>query len=216
MNSNIDLFNQIFPVACRYMRMDADRIEDSLKDKCKGIFDELMEYVVFKAYDLHVPVNDLYNLTGLKTGDSSDFDFYLNDCKDSIIIAATLGIGVDNHAKKMQRTDLSGAIIYDAMASALLEQLTDNYEFDLNLGPHTFRFAPGYGDIPLEINELIIDALALTKRIGINKTSDFLMLPQKSMITICGIGKTMAPTCGHCARLKSCSLRKDNLRCYSI
>lgn len=211
-----ELFNQVFPVACRYMRMDADKIDESLHYKCAGIFDELMEFVVFKAYNLHVSIEDIYNLTGLKPGDSEDFDFYLKDCKDSVIIASTLGIGVDNHAKKMQRTDLSGAVIYDSMASALLEQLTDNYEFDLNLGPHTFRFAPGYGDIPLEINELIIDALSLTKRIGINKTADYLMLPQKSMITICGIGKSMAPTCGHCVRFNSCSLRKGNQRCYSV
>lgn len=215
MNTDLTLFNQVFPIACSYMGMKLDQVDDSLHSKSVSLFNELMEYVAFKAYDLHISIEDIYRLTNLNPGDSADFDFYLNDCKDSIIIASTLGIAVDNHSKKLQRTDLSGAIIYDALASSLLEHLTNIYEEELNLGPHTFRFAPGYGDIPLEINEIIIDALSLTKRIGINKTADYLMLPQKSMITICGIGKTMAPVCGHCVRLNSCSLRKDNLRCYT-
>ena len=62
---------------------------------------------------------------------------------------------------------------------------------------------------------IIIDALSISKKIGIYKASNNMMLPQKSMITICGLGKEVAPTCAHCIRLKSCSLRKDNLRCYN-
>ena len=66
---------------------------------------------------------------------------------------------------------MSSAVIYDALASSYLEYLTDEYEESLNLGEHTFRFAPGYGDIPIKLNYIILDALSISKKIGIYKAA---------------------------------------------
>ena len=210
-----EIFNRIFPTACRYMRVNPLKVDEDFNERSLKVFDSLLENVRFKGQHEFISVEDLMNVDKELTAKSEDLTFYLEGCKDVVIFATTLGVNVDAYSKKLQANDMGLAVIYDALASALLEFMTDEYEDELNLGAHTFRFAPGYGDIPIALNYIIIDALSISKKIGIYKASNNMMLPQKSMITICGLGKEVAPTCAHCIRLKSCSLRKDNLRCYN-
>ncbi len=210
-----EIFNRIFPTACRYMRVNPLKVDEDFNERSLKVFDSLLENVRFKGQHEFISVEDLMNVDKELTSKSEDLTFYLEGCKDVVIFATTLGVNVDAYSKKLQANDMGLAVIYDALASALLEFMTDEYEDELNLGAHTFRFAPGYGDIPIALNYIIIDALSISKKIGIYKASNNMMLPQKSMITICGLGKEVAPTCAHCIRLKSCSLRKDNLRCYN-
>ena len=210
-----EIFNRIFPTACRYMRVNPLKVDEDFNQRSLKVFDSLLENVRFKGQHEFISVEDLMNVDKELTSKSEDLTFYLEGCKDVVIFATTLGVNVDAYSKKLQANDMGLAVIYDALASALLEFMTDEYEDELNLGSHTFRFAPGYGDIPIALNYIIIDALSISKKIGIYKASNNMMLPQKSMITICGLGKEVAPTCAHCIRLKSCSLRKDNLRCYN-
>jgi hypothetical protein len=210
-----EIFNRIFPTACRYMRVNPLKVDEDFNERSLKVFDSLLENVRFKGQHEFISVEDLMNVDKELTSRSEDLTFYLEGCKDVVIFATTLGVNVDAYSKKLQANDMGLAVIYDALASALLEFMTDEYEDELNLGAHTFRFAPGYGDIPIALNYIIIDALSISKKIGIYKASNNMMLPQKSMITICGLGKEVAPTCAHCIRLKSCSLRKDNLRCYN-
>ena len=210
-----EIFNRIFPTACRYMRVNPLKVDEDFNQRSLKVFDSLLENVRFKGQHEFISVEDLMNVDKELTSKSEDLTFYLEGCKDVVIFATTLGVNVDAYSKKLQANDMGLAVIYDALASSLLEFMTDEYEDELNLGAHTFRFAPGYGDIPIALNYIIIDALSISKKIGIYKASNNMMLPQKSMITICGLGKEVAPTCAHCIRLKSCSLRKDNLRCYN-
>lgn len=210
-----EIFNRIFPLACRYMRADVLKIDKEFSDKAFEAFKLLTKDVRFKGLDETVKTVDIFNLQPELTGRSEDLSFYLDGCEEAVIMATTLGVDVDSHSKKLQATDMGFAVIYDSLASSYLEFLTDEFEKELDLGEHTFRFAPGYGDIPIELNYIIIDSFGISKKIGIYKASNNLMLPQKSMITMCGLGKQSVPTCRNCIRLNSCSLRKDNLRCYN-
>ncbi|MBO4310061.1 MAG: hypothetical protein J5856_03225 [Lachnospiraceae bacterium] len=212
---NKEIFNRIFPTACRYMRVDPLKVDEGFNDKSFKTFETLIDNVRFKGQHEFISVTDLMNIDSDLTSSSEDLSFYLEGCKEVVVFATTLGVNVDSYSKKLQANDMGTAVIYDALASALLEFMTDEYEDGLNLGAHTFRFAPGYGDIPIQLNYIIIDALSISKKIGIYKASNNMMLPQKSMITFCGMGKEVAPTCAHCIRLNNCSLRKENLRCYN-
>lgn len=213
--STREIYNRILPLACRYMRVDPLRMDEEFNDKAFKVFESLMENIRFKGQHEKISCEVLFNISPELTGRSEDLAFYLDGCTEVVVFATTLGVDSDAFSKKLQARDMSMAVIYDALASSLLEYLTDEYEESLNLGKHTFRFAPGYGDIPIELNYIIIDALSISKKIGIYKASNNLMLPQKSMITMCGLGKESAPTCAHCIRLNSCALRKENLRCYN-
>ena len=210
-----EVFNRIFPTACRYMRVDPLKVDMEFNDKAFKTFETLIDNVRFKGQHEYISVEDLMNVDKELTGKSEDLSFYLEGCTEAVVFATTLGVNVDAYSKKLQSRDMSLAVIYDSLASALLEYYTDEYENGLSLGAHTFRFAPGYGDIPIELNYIIIDALSISKKIGIYKSSNNMMLPQKSMITFCGLGKEVAPTCAHCIRLNNCSLRKEGFRCYN-
>ena len=212
---NKEIFNRIFPTACRYMRVNPLLVDEEFNLKSFKVFETLMENVRFKGQHEYISVEDLMNVDNELTGKSEDLIFYLEGCTEAVVFATTLGVNVDAYSKKLQSRDMSLAVIYDSLASALLEFYTDEYENGLSLGAHTFRFAPGYGDIPIELNYIIIDALSISKKIGIYKSSNNMMLPQKSMITFCGLGKEVAPTCAHCIRLNNCSLRKEGFRCYN-
>lgn len=212
---NKEIFNRIFPTACRYMRVNPLLVDEEFNLKSFKVFETLMENVRFKGQHEYISVEDLMNVDKELTGKSEDLVFYLEGCTEAVVFATTLGVNVDAYSKKLQSRDMSLAVIYDSLASALLEFYTDEYENGLSLGAHTFRFAPGYGDIPIELNYIIIDALSISKKIGIYKSSNNMMLPQKSMITFCGLGKEVAPTCAHCIRLNNCSLRKEGFRCYN-
>ena len=212
---NKEIFNRIFPTACRYMRVNPLLVDEEFNLKSFKVFETLMENVRFKGQLEYISVEDLMNVDKELTGKSEDLIFYLEGCTEAVVFATTLGVNVDAYSKKLQSRDMSLAVIYDSLASALLEFYTDEYENGLSLGAHTFRFAPGYGDIPIELNYIIIDALSISKKIGIYKSSNNMMLPQKSMITFCGLGKEVAPTCAHCIRLNNCSLRKEGFRCYN-
>ena len=212
---NKEIFNRIFPTARRYMRVNPLLVDEEFNLKSFKVFETLMENVRFKGQHEYISVEDLMNVDKELTGKSEDLSFYLEGCTEAVVFATTLGVNVDAYSKKLQSRDMSLAVIYDSLASALLEYYTDEYENGLSLGAHTFRFAPGYGDIPIELNYIIIDALSISKKIGIYKSSNNMMLPQKSMITFCGLGKEVAPTCAHCIRLNNCSLRKEGFRCYN-
>jgi hypothetical protein len=197
------------------MRVDVLKVDEEFNQKALDIFLELNKNVRFKGQHEFLTVDNLMNIDSALTNSSEDLVFYLDGCKDVVVFATTLGVDVDAYSKKLQARDMSSAVIYDALASSYLEYLTDEYEESLNLGEHTFRFAPGYGDIPIKLNYIILDALSISKKIGIYKASNNMMLPQKSMITMCGLGKKTAPTCAHCIRLNSCALRKEGYRCYN-
>ncbi len=186
---NKEIFNRIFPTACRYMRVNPLLVDEEFNLKSFKVFETLMENVRFKGQHEYISVEDLMNVDKELTGKSEDLIFYLEGCTEAVVFATTLGVNVDAYSKKLQSRDMSLA--------------------------HTFRFAPGYGDIPIELNYIIIDALSISKKIGIYKSSNNMMLPQKSMITFCGLGKEVAPTCAHCIRLNNCSLRKEGFRCYN-
>ena len=210
-----EIFNRIFPTACRYMRADVNRIDDEFTEKSFVLFEELTECARFKGLHEFVDKDSFFSIDPKLTSSSEDLNFYMDGCERLVIFATTLGVDVDARSRKLQASDMSKAVIFDALSSAFLEYKTDEYEESLNLGEHTFRFAPGYGDIPIALNYILLDVYSIAKKIGIFKASNNLMLPQKSMITMCGLGKKSIPSCRNCIRLSSCSLRKEGYRCYN-
>ena len=96
-----------------------------------------------------------------------------------------------------------------AVSSRYLEECCDEYEKILNLGEHTFRFAPGYGDLPLVLNKTLSRVLNVHKKIGVTLSQSGLFIPMKSMLGIIGIGKSQQKSCMSCVRKESCELRKE-------
>ena len=160
------------------------------------------------------PEND-YLLAG------QDLRKLLRESTDLVLFAATLGTEVELLLRRAQLRDMAEAVILDACADCAIENVCDNFCGDLaaQVAPAhlTDRFSPGYGDLPLEHQRVLFDALNVTRRIGVTLTESGLMLPQKSVTAILGIAPNPQPRrdnrCAACSIYDTCTHRKEGKPC---
>ena len=116
----------------------------------------------------------------------------LDGADEAVVFAATLGHSVDMLISKLQVSDMAGAVIADACASASVENICDNFETDMRQCVEseglylTERYSPGYGDLPLSFQREIFDFLNPGKNIGIVLSEKMIMSPSKSVTAIVG------------------------------
>lgn len=155
----------------------------------------------------------------------NDLKRHLLGCDEVIVMAATLGSEVDALLRRMELTDIALAATTDAMASVLLEQVCDALEAELRTAQRqrgrylTGRFAPGYGDCPLELNDEICAAADTVRGCGIAVTSQHLLAPRKSTTALLGVADhpvtgTLAG-CATCHLRETCLFRKKGTTCFS-
>lgn len=138
---------------------------------------------------------------------------YLNGSTHYYLSAMTLGVSVDLRSKYYEKVDLTRMCVFDATASAYLEYMSDEFEKQLNdnLG---YRFCPGYQGTDIADVRVIYNILKANK-IGITLLDSNLMIPQKSMVGIVGIGVNSKRSCKNCFLLEHCDYRKEGIRCYT-
>lgn len=102
------------------------------------------------------------------------------------ILVSTLGPAIDKRVSQLADIDSGKMILFDACSNAYIEEETNRFQERLNLGEETFRFAPGYGDVPLEVEREIFDLMPEIKKIGIELDECNLMHPFKSMTGFIG------------------------------
>lgn len=181
-------------------------LDDLLKNCCFRV-----EYETYDVQVLHQALAEI-NQT------SKDLDIYLEGSPRFVAIACTLGMEQELFSRRLQKTNVSYSVTLDSIASAFLEYACDEFQKTLNLENPTFRFAPGYGDIPLELNAFFARALNVSKKIGVTMTPSNLFLPQKSMLGLIGTNSSKSDInkkdCNNCIRFNDCELRKEGLRCF--
>lgn len=140
---------------------------------------------------------------------------HLSGADGYLLCATTLGAQVDRHLKRLQLTDMTNAVVFDAAASAYLEQRADEFERELPYEHMGFRFCPGYGGTSLEDSREI--ALRLrAERIGITFLDSGLMVPLKSMMGIVKIGGSEnRKSCSDCVVRQGCAFRAHGTKCYA-
>lgn len=99
----------------------------------------------------------------------------------AVLFCATCGAYFD---RKINACKLlpSEAVIWDAVGTAAIEQLCDDFCEQM----HTVRprFSPGYGDLPLQTQRQLLEWLNASKLLGIGLTDSLLMTPTKSVTAI--------------------------------
>jgi cobalamin-dependent methionine synthase I len=106
----------------------------------------------------------------------ADIKEYLSGSTHVTISAVTLGEECERELRRLQVTDMSQALEFDAAANRTLCSTGEG-------------FAPGYGDFPLSVNRNIIDVLNASKRIGLCVTDSLFLTPQKSVTRVRGVQK---------------------------
>lgn len=119
---------------------------------------------------------------------------HLAGCDRAILFAATTGIETERQRKRAFVTSPSLALVLDAVGTAAIESFCDLLcrEWAEEHPGQTFRsrFSPGYGDLPLNAQKPLLDALHANQNAGISLTDALLMIPQKSVSAIIGMEQT--------------------------
>jgi hypothetical protein len=154
----------------------------------------------------------------------------LADCDRCILLAATLGNGLEPLIRQAQARDLSRALVLDACGSAAIEAVCDEAERLIGQAVgitasgeaggglyFTDRFSPGYGDLPLSLQPDLTSLLDTSRQIGLTLTDSLILLPRKSVTAILGLASKPQVKrfrgCAYCSMFASCAYRKAGKTC---
>ena len=116
---------------------------------------------------------------------------HLKGCTRAILLAATLSAEADKLIRQAAVTDMAESLAIDCLCSAAIEQVCNTAEEEIfsriDAPYRTWRFSPGYGDLPITLQRDILLALNAQRRIGLTVTESMLMIPSKSVTAIIGI-----------------------------
>jgi len=151
----------------------------------------LRPQVVYDTFELQEEQDDTLSLANI-TIKSADLSRNLSGCTAVTVFAATIGAQVDALIRRTQRLDSVQAAVLQAAGAMFIESVCDSFnamisEQAAHNGLTTRpRYSPGYGDVPLSVQQLIFTILPCTK-IGLSLMDTLIMAPEKSVTAFIGI-----------------------------
>ena len=132
---------------------------------------------------------DVFDL-GFGEFKSKSLEKNLNGCEEAFVFLVTLGYECDRLLNKLSLMSPAEHFICDALASSMAEAVCDMAEEEIRNGIKCRpRFSPGYGDLPLNIQQRLLNMLNAQKLAGITINDAYLMSPAKTITCIMGIEK---------------------------
>lgn len=148
---------------------------------------------------------------------------HLDGAIEVVLMAVTIGHDIDRELRKLSFTDPLGQVVFDAAATAEVEQLADATEAMIRQEAARrglycgWRYSPGYGDLPLDVQADVLVRLNAARRLGITLTESNLMVPTKSVTAILGIHlnprEGMGVSCEECSFCDGCADAYTDHRC---
>ena len=138
-----------------------------------------------------------------------DIKKHLEGCGKAVVFAATLSAEADKLIRRAEVTDMAEALAMDCVCSSLIEQFCDKAEEEIfrevNAAYRTWRFSPGYGDLPISVQEELVRVLNAQRRIGLTVTPENIMIPSKSVTAVIGISEE--PVRERSGKCEFCNMR---------
>ena len=162
----------------------------------------------YRVFDLAVQTDGVRLDCGLLLP-GRDLAAHLRGCSRAALLAATLSAPVDALLRRAQAEDLADAVALDCCATAAVEAVCDLAEAEIRVRfpgcSFPFRFSPGYGDLPIELQDPILRLLDAPRRVGLCATDRHILTPRKSVTAVLGISDgEISPQKRGCA---SCTFR---------
>ena len=168
------------------------------RDNVERCIEEAMALIDLKGAALRVPITAIEEsqvklLDGIIFPSKSLAEFFKN-CEEVLFMAATGGSKIMAAIKENSAgADVTKAVIFDAVASEVVDSalswIMDYFSYELRRENKLLtknRFSAGYGDLSLESQEVIYNALEL-KELGISLTATYMLIPEKSVTALAGI-----------------------------
>ena len=207
--------------ALRYLGYKAGQQPDeAVEERLLRCVSEMQNAVqpksVFSAFPLAQPAEGTLELAGV-TVCSKNLSRNLKGCGSIYLMAATLGIGVDRLIARASAVRMSDAVLYQAIAAAMIETYCDTVNDALRQEAARAglycrpRFSPGYGDFRLEHQRDLCRLLDTPRKIGLTVTESCLLAPVKSVTAVIGLSSEPQPChrkgCEECGKT-DCAYRR--------
>lgn len=211
----------------RYLGYKGQKIDDNMSemiDLCRAEVKNIIvprtvyEYVNICTTEKGVEIEQT-NL--ILTG--NDIKNHLSSSKRCVLMAVTLGNEIEKKTRLYEKTNLTKALILDACATTAVEEVCDIVEEKVRKEAEaegmniTFRYSPGYGDLPLDIQQNFLRVLDAQKKIGLTVSENNLLFPRKSVTAVIGIvsldTKIKKRSCENCSNYDNCSFRREGENC---
>lgn len=212
----------------RYLGYNNQIIDNSTAENIEECLLEIQQLTegeyTYKFFELQKAEEKIALLQTNLAFHSADIQAHLAKSTKCILLAATLGLAVEQRIYFYSRLNLTKAVILDACASAFIEALCDEVEKEIQVLTQkegyylTTRYSPGYGDFSLEVQPQIISVLDAYHKIGLSATENYLLLPRKSVTALIGLQKepllsnNPRDKCQACPDVE-CQYRKEGKKC---
>lgn len=148
---------------------------------------------------------------------------HLSKSNKVALLVVTLGNNIERLTRLYEKSNLTKGLIIDACATTAVEEVCDYAEglvkdiANKEDKKINFRFSPGYGDLPLDIQREFITVMNANRRIGVMVSDHDLLFPRKSVTAIIGFvnkeEKTKKKSCNECSHYKQCRFRREGTSC---
>lgn len=150
-----------------------------------------------------------------------DIKKHLEGCEKAVLLCATVGAGVDRLIRRAQVEDMAKAVVLDSLASVAVEQVCDKLEEQIAKEfpdyHKTWRFSPGYGDLPIGIQGGLLSVLDAPRKAGVCLSPGGMLVPIKSVTAVIGLSQNKIErkkrSCSECNLRDTCAFRKAGTRC---
>lgn len=177
MNLNLETFNR--KEVLQYLRWTGSEIPsevDTLIDDCMAetlrVSEPRFTYRILPIdWEAHTPELAFVG---------QDIPNMLADSDRVVLLAATLGGGLELAIRRAQVRDMSRAVVLDCCGSAAIEAVCDAAEREIQsaVGEGVYltdRFSPGYGDLPILLQDDFVRLVDAPRRIGLTVTSTHIL-----------------------------------------
>lgn len=225
MTDKIELTELDRAEAFRYMGYKGGEIKESIlkiTEECeKALLNVIKPRLAYKIFDISFTENGVEIIGTPLIFKGNDIKEHLTGCERCVLMCATLSSDVDKLIRSYEAEGMEKAFIADALASAAVEQVCNKSEALIQLAvdgySYTWRFSPGYGDFPLDIQKDFISVTEADKKIGLTVTESLILIPRKSVTAVMGISEKEIPKkrrgCGCCNMKDKCEFRKGGSHC---
>ena len=208
----------------RYMGCPPEKADQALRGQVESCTRELLGAVrprwSWRAVEISFEAGGVRLENGLLLP-GEDLKAHLSGCGRAAIFCATLGAEADALIRRAERLDMGRALTLDCCASAAVEEACGQIEGELQGKfpgcSFPFRYSPGYGDLPLEVQGPLLDLLDAPRRAGLCATANHLLTPRKSVTAILGVSsgeiEKKKRSCLGCPAQGSCQYRKAGGHC---
>lgn len=211
----------------RYLGYQNTGVTDRISKLLRRCEEETLQIVLPKY--IYKEFSVTHTAEGLAVGETGllltghDIREHLKNCESVYLMGVTAGIGLDRCIRRYMVTEPDVGLVMDSCGIAVVEQIADLAEKEIEDQVHargmelTWRYSPGYGDLPIECQKKLVQVLDLPRKIGVSLNESCLMMPSKSVTAILGVTDTKRDhrenKCDYCNNRGRCAFRKGGSRC---